>query len=82
MYIDLIIYTKNIVMIPTKHHFKIIFTRSKSLVYLSIIANIFSGKYFPITSATSLSPILFLIKASILKNISTMAIKNTNDENL
>ena len=69
-------------MIPTKHHFKMLFNKGMFPVYLLMISNIFSGRYFPITWATSSKPILFLIKVKILKKISTIATKNTKDENL
>ena len=42
----------------------------------------FSGKYLPIIRDTSGRPILFFINVTIRKNISIIAIKNTNDENL
>ena len=38
--------------------------------------------YLSIIFDTSFKLIFFLINVSILKNISTIAIKNTNDENL
>ena len=69
-------------MINTKHHLRIEHNSGIEYVYLSMIAITLSGKYFPITAATSLSPILFLIKVNILKKISTIATKNTKDENL
>lgn len=50
--------------------------------YLLIIENILSGKYLFKTILTSGKPMLFLIKLTIRKNISIIAIKNTNDENL
>lgn len=44
--------------------------------------NIPVGKYLSITAATSLSGMLSFMKAKILKNISNIAIKKTNEENL
>ena len=64
----------------TKAHFKIVF--GKLLVYLSIIPKILVGIYLPIKALTSGNPILFLINVKILKVKSTIAIKNTKDENL
>ncbi len=69
-------------MMITKHHFKIIHNNGIEYVYFSMIAITLSGRYLPITAATSFRPILFLIKANILKKISTIATKNTKDENL
>lgn len=67
-------------IIITNAHFKIILNVLS--VYLSIIPNILVGIYLPIKALTSGRPILFLINVNILSKISTMAIKNTKDENL
>ena len=75
-------YPKKMAMIPTKHHFRIVHNNGMEYVYFSIKAMTLSGRYFPIKAATSLRPILFLMNAKILKNISIIAIKNTKDENL
>ena len=69
-------------MMATNTHFKKTQSIGIDPVYFSMIAITLSGKYLPITTATSFNPILFLIKANIRKNISTIAIKNTKDENL
>lgn len=66
----------------TNDHFNIIHNVGIVDVYLSIISNIFSGKYFPIRVSISLTPILYLIYVSILSDISTIAMKKTKDENL
>ena len=67
-------------IIPTYIQFKIIVKIPS--VYLEIIPSIPEGTYFPITADKSGSPILFLINVNILSNISNIATKNTNDENL
>lgn len=64
----------------TNPHFKRILI--ELVVYLSIISNTLSGKYLSNRLDTSARPILFLINDSILKNISTIAIKYTNESNL
>lgn len=53
---------------------------NKPDVYLSMIAIILSGMYLPIKAATSGSPILYFTNVKILKNMSTIAMKKTNDE--
>lgn len=74
-------YDRKIAIIITKAHFKIVFNNGIVPVYLFIIANIFSGKYLPMIAETSGRPILFFMKVKILKKISIIAIKKTNDEN-
>lgn len=75
-------YDKNIIIIITKAHLSMPFNIGIVDVYLSIIAIILSGIYLLIKAATSGRPILFFTNVSILKKISTIAMKNTNDENL
>ena len=75
-------YDKNIIIIITKAHLSMPFNIGIVDVYLSIIAIILSGIYLLIKAATSGRPMLFFINVSILKKISTIAMKNTNDENL
>lgn len=75
-------YDKNIIIIITKAHLSMLFNIGIVDVYLSIIAIILSGIYLLIKAATSGRPMLFFTNVSILKKISTIAIKNTNDENL
>lgn len=75
-------YDKNIIIIITNAHLSIPFNIGIVDVYLSIIAIILSGIYLLIKAATSGRPMLFFTNVSILKKISTIAIKNTNDENL
>lgn len=69
-------------MIPTKHHFRMMHNNGMEYVYFSIIAMTLDGKYLAISAATSLRPMLSLTKDKILKKISTIATKNTKDENL
>ena len=52
------------------------------IVYESIIANKLSGKYLPRMALTSFNGILYLTKVRSLRNISTIAMKKTKDENL
>ena len=75
-------YDRNIIIIITNVHLSIPFNIGIVDVYLSIIAIILSGIYLLIKAATSGRPMLFFTNVSILKKISTIAIKNTNDENL
>ena len=51
-------------------------------VYLAIKSNMLSGKYFPMTCDMSFRPILFLMKANILKNMSNIPTNNINESNL
>ena len=76
----LIIYDKKIIIIITNAHLSIKLTVPDE--YLLIISNILSGTYLPIKADTSGRPILFFIKVKILSNISIIAMKKTNDENL
>ena len=73
-------YDRNIVISPTNVHFKIVFNNGISKVYLLIISKIVSGKYFPIMVDTSFNPILYFMNVKILKKISMIARRKTNDE--
>lgn len=73
-------YDKKIAIINTKAHSKIVATKPDE--YLLIMAIILSGIYLPIMALTSPKPILYFINVRILKKISIIAIKKTNDENL
>lgn len=73
-------YDKNIIIIIIKHHSNMVATIPDE--YLLIIAIIFSGMYLLISTLTSFRPMLYLTNVNILRKISTIAIKKTNDENL
>ena len=76
----LIIYDKNIIIITTNAQSSIVVTRP--FEYLWIIEIKLSGIYYPLIALTSFNPMLFLMNVRILKKISTIATKNTKDENL
>ena len=60
-------------------HIRIVYNTPS--VYLPITAPIDSGKYFPIRLFNS-GTVLYFTNVNILRNISTIAIAYTNDENL